>query len=276
MAAYGGPQPSDSQLINRKTLSSSYAAMTIVEEVTLLILLVSGVTAQLGSRVIGGVTCPKNSQPWHVGIYDSNRFYCSGALLTKNWVVTAAHCRSAGNTFVRLGEHNMALNEGTEQQRKAAKFIVHPDYDPGSKDNDIMLIKLSSSVDINDSAQPISLGTQCAPPGTQCLVTGWGTVTSPKPKIPVELQCAYLIIVSQRECEEVYPDAITPNMICAGWREGGADSCQGDSGGPLICNEALQGIVSWGPEVCGQPRKPGVYTKVCNYIGWIQWIIRTM
>ncbi|CAO2611645.1 Tissue-type plasminogen activator [Lemmus lemmus] len=46
-----------------------------------------------------------------------------------------------------------------------------------------------------------------------------------------------------------------------------------DSGGPLVCminkHMTLVGIISWGIG-CGQKDVPGIYTKVTNYIDWIQ------
>lgn len=60
----------------------------------------------------------------------------------------------------------------------------------------------------------------------------------------------------------------------------GTDTCQGDSGGPLVCRSdrggagtpyILWGITSWG-EGCGDKRKPGVYTKVLDYLDWIRSI----
>ena len=62
-------------------------------------------------------------------------------------------------------------------------------------------------------------------------------------------------------------------MFCAGYLAGGIDSCQGDSGGPMVCTSrernTLLGIISWGYG-CGRANKPGVYTKVVNYLDWIR------
>ena len=62
-------------------------------------------------------------------------------------------------------------------------------------------------------------------------------------------------------------------MFCAGDLQGGSDACQGDSGGPAVrliqgC-PTLLGITSWGYG-CGTPNKPGVYTKVSEYVKWIK------
>nr|XP_044990421.1 kallikrein-13 isoform X3 [Jaculus jaculus] len=86
---------------------------------------------------------------------------------------------------------------------------------------------------------------------------------------PQALQCANIELRSDEECRQVYPGKITANMLCAGTKEGGKDSCEGDSGGPLVCNHRLHGIISWGDFPCGQPNRPGVYTRVSKYLHWI-------
>lgn len=45
--------------------------------------------------------------------------------------------------------------------------------------------------------------------------------------------------------------------------------CFGDSGGPLVQNGTLIGISSWIHAPCGGTGAPSAFTKVSNYIPWI-------
>ncbi|XP_033928219.1 kallikrein-11-like isoform X2 [Melopsittacus undulatus] len=224
-----------------------------------LVLVVSMVTPAVDgdTRVVGGMDCEPHSQPWQVAILDMYKLYCGGVLVDKEWVVTAAHCTTPGITSVHMGKHNLYTREQGEVQKMVQKMVAHPSYDPTTKDNDIMLMKLLTPVTITDRIQPIPVASCLPRPGTTCTTSGWGATTSP-----------------EAECQRLYPGSITDNMLCAGSLQGGRDSCQGDSGGPLVCNKSLQGIVSWGMEKCGQPKRPGVYTKVCRYAQWIHQTIK--
>uniref|UniRef100_A0A2I3RIS2 Serine protease 1 n=2 Tax=Pan TaxID=9596 RepID=A0A2I3RIS2_PANTR len=211
-------------------------------------------------KIVGGYTCQKNSLPYQVSL-NSGYHFCGGSLINEQWVVSAGHCYKS-RIQVRLGEHNIEFIN-------AAKIIRHPQYDKKTLNNDIMLIKLSSRAVINARVSTISLPTAPPATGTKCLISGWGNTASSGADYPDELQCLDAPVLSQAKCEASYPGEITSNMFCVGFLEGGKDSCQGDSGGPVVCNGQLQGVVSWG-DGCAQKNKPGVYTKVYNYVNWIK------
>ncbi|KAM9299508.1 uncharacterized protein PAF06_016588 [Gastrophryne carolinensis] len=224
-------------------------------------------------RIIGGEECEPNSQPWQVALFHFEIFICGGILIDPNWVLTAAHCW-ATNINIRLGVHNVRVYKGLEQFRYAVKMCRHPNYNLTTYDNDIMLIKLDSPAEINDYVMPITLPTEQVEDHFVCTVSGWGSTTSPEETYPDVLQCLNITIIPHPDCQLYYEgEIITDNMLCAGDLEGGMDTCQGDSGGPLACDSILQGITSWGDPICGQPNQPGIFTKVLNYISWIQDIM---
>ncbi|KAF3691762.1 Trypsin-3 [Channa argus] len=218
-------------------------------------------------KIVGGYECRKNSVPYQVSLNGGYHF-CGGSLISSTWVVSAAHCYKS-RIQVRLGEHNIAVNEGTEQFISSAKVIRHPNYSSYSLDNDIMLIKLSKPATLNSYVKTVSLPSSCASAGSTCLISGWGNTSSSSSNYPDRLMCLDAPILSDSSCKNSYPGQITANMFCAGFLEGGKDSCQGDSGGPVVCSGQLQGVVSWGYG-CAQRNNPGVYTKVCNYNTWIR------
>ncbi|XP_044533219.1 anionic trypsin-like [Gracilinanus agilis] len=215
-------------------------------------------------KIVGGYTCEENGVPYQVSL-NAGYHFCGGSLINEQWVVSAAHCYKS-RIQVRLGEHNIEVNEGNEQFIDAQKIIRHPNYNSRTLNNDIMLIKLKTPAVLSSRVTAISLPKSCAPAGTECLISGWGNTGYDYPDL---LQCLNAPILSDAKCKSSYPGQITENMICAGFLEGGKDSCQGDSGGPVVCNGELQGVVSWGIG-CAQKNYPGVYTKVCNYVDWIE------
>nr|XP_028598527.1 trypsin-like [Podarcis muralis] len=256
--------------------STPCRAMRLLAMVVLLLTLTA--SAQDESRIIGGQDCALGEQRYQVVLSNSKRngpdILCGGVLIDKYWVLTAAHCNQQGVIHTRMGDHSLRANEGSEQCITSAQKFPHPNYNPTTHDSDIMLIRLSNPAFINEYVRPIQLATQCVQPNTRCQVSGWGTTTTPQSQFPDILQCAQVYTISNEECNQAYPNGITENMLCAGVSRGGVDSCQGDSGGPLVCNGKLEGIVSWGMQICAQSGKPGVYTKICRFTDWIQSVIR--
>ena len=72
---------------------------------------------------------------------------------------------------------------------------------------------------------------------------------------------------------------VRDTQLCAGaFPKPGKTLCSGDSGGPLQCvgSDGLwyqYGTLSYGANKCGAANEPDVFTKVSQYIDWIEGTI---
>ncbi|NDD92566.1 serine protease [bacterium] len=230
--------------------------------------------------IVGGEEALPGEFPFIVSIQSQGDFhFCGGSLIAKRWVLTAAHCVSAGDESgikIVAGLHEQGVLKGT-QSLEVEKIIQHPKYGTtnSSYDYDYALVELKQDaafdpVALNTQEISISDNESSAPAST---TAGWGTLKESGSPATV-LQKVTVPLVSKKNCSSGYPGEITDRMICAGLKAGGKDSCQGDSGGPLVVLDAqdrpfLAGVVSWG-EGCARPRKYGVYSKVNAEIDWIR------
>jgi trypsin len=45
-----------------------------------------------GNRIVNGVPAAPNSIPYIVGVYYYGKYICGGSLISRNYVLSAAHC----------------------------------------------------------------------------------------------------------------------------------------------------------------------------------------
>ena len=237
-------------------------------------------------------------QPWQLSTFARNpanagkplwqlQHMCGGVLIAPGWVLSAAHCLANSDSTVgyrvRLGAEDIASGGGWTY--RIDRVVRHPSYRDPPKGRaatryDIALIHFVADNPAQGPAPtsqvqaiPIDRGGPL-PWDLPVYATGWGRVTNTQSRsIMMKVQ---LRTIGTPTCEQKWGAAtINPDVICAS--QGRNQTCQGDSGGPLVNqqgNPTVLGIVSWNNQDCfGDVDKPGVYTRVGSYAGWIASVI---
>jgi trypsin len=236
-------------------------------------------------KIVGGIPATPGAYPWQASLVVSNisdagrAHFCGGSIYNEKWIVTAAHCMTGldpSQFQVIVGTYTL---NNSVKRNAVKRRIVNGSYEKvATSDSDVALIELVQPLDLSGPARPITILSPADEAtvlmeGKPLTVTGWGA-TQEGGNVVRDLRQVTVPFVTYKVCSDPlsYGKQITDNMICAGMMTGGKDSCQGDSGGPLVSVAApvqLVGVVSWG-DGCARPGKPGVYTRISNFKGWVE------
>jgi secreted trypsin-like serine protease len=221
-----------------------------------------GSTAAAGDApILGGTADGAGDYPTVVAIRVNNSL-CTGTLVTKDWVMTAAHCLDpavvggtrasiTANTRVILDSININVAGGTTVM--AADTVGDPQFDPNTEGaHDLGLIKLATPVTDRPPSR-VNLVAAHSPLGTVITLVGYGTTqASSQGGFGIEYSVARTVVACSTVTTSQFSDA---NVLCYTQTDL-KGQCNGDSGGPGIATiggvAMVVGISSFGDDACTQ------------------------
>ena len=214
-----------------------------------------------------------------VSIENSLGELCSGVVIGRDLVLTAAHC-----VMDRASYRISALTRAFRPQRfNVAALAIHPTFVPGTTPRtqpgiDLAMLKLdrpfgpeflpldpteAGRIDVGDAVTIAGFGVS-----SERLKGSARTLrqTNLVSLGPIEVANRVLIVVDRNRLAETT----------------GAGACRGDSGGPILAatqtGYQLYGIVSWssGPLRGARPSACGGLTAVTPVVEHLGWIVSSM
>ncbi|XP_049745137.1 complement C2 [Elephas maximus indicus] len=236
---------------------------------------------------VGNMSANASNQertPWHVTIKPKSQETCRGALISDQWVLTAAHCfRNAEELYlwrVFVGDPNSPWGKDFSIE----EVVISPGFDVFAKKNqgipefygdDIALLKLAEKVKMSTHARPICLpctveanlalrrprDSTCRDHESELLnklsvpayfVALNGNKLNINLKMGTERASCIQAVLQDKTTFPNLTDVrevVTDQFLCSGTQDDD-NSCKGESGGAVFLERRQRffqvGLVSWG------------------------------
>ncbi|GGK24655.1 serine protease [Pilimelia terevasa] len=173
--------------------------------------------------IVGGaeVSAPT---PWAAAVGWSRPGMCSGSVVARQWVLTAAHC-------LLPGDHTMTVAVGSADMAQGEVITVAEKHTR----HDLLLLKLVSPA---TQAVPVKLADADPPVGAENEIFGWGR-TSARAPAAGRLKVA-TVKVTRLDARDNKGGPAIESV------KGSGHAHKGDSGGPQFYQGAQVGVCSQG------------------------------
>lgn len=258
---------------------------------------VADATFEKTNGVVGLVILSKQPGVNLKGEPNMSEAICTGSLIGKRTVLTAAHCLYDPNITDVIAVFNPSLDDGSKQKAfiHGARAIPSELFSPSSKGgsfvegkpwNDIAIVQLRSDApaDFQLTQLPTEKDLGLLKAGSDILLAGYG-VTNPIVNVEKMVKGKKVItpVVDASDTAGILRFVTTKVLIATKDNKeieidqlgGTRGACHGDSGGPAFIKNAegtytIIGVTSRGTDLNGNCDKQNVYTNVYGQLDWIK------
>jgi hypothetical protein len=244
--------------------------VTVIQLLVVLALLLAW--PQSAAAIVGGAASADPSVARHVALIVGSRgTSCTGVVVARNLVLTAAHCALPGADY-KIVEFDAAHRPTL---RDVSMVVVHPQFELNvllghRATADVALLKTTAPLPATFVPVPLAVQHKLVAVGDRLLVVGYGVAVRGDGKTGGTIRSANLVTTGQ-------PGTLQIRLVdsATNGARAGLSACTGDSGAPVFelsdSPLAVVGIVSWstGPALtdgCGG--LTGV-TPLVRYRDWI-------
>lgn len=133
-------------------------------------------------KIVGGAPVSATDRPWVIKIHYQGKGLCTGTLVHREWVITAAHCFADKTLTEDWSEFSLlGGGDGSFPQLVVLPAVetvhIHPDYkDYKTLGQDMALVHLKSPVTHSPTLASIPFGKFPAGEEAPVTISGWGYV----------------------------------------------------------------------------------------------------
>ncbi|XP_031616948.1 trypsin-4-like [Contarinia nasturtii] len=184
-------------------------------------------------QIINGNITTREKYPWIVSMNTASKIHWIICLISKKWVITSAHCYEnrwfPSYQFIRAGSD---LPESDGVWSYIETWIIHPDYDSNTAENDVALILLSSELEESNKICLIEMVNQgyVIEDGLEVRTAAFGE-TCDECKIGQQLFELVQTTCTPVESEKSeFDDGTGGTVMCSIDKQEKSTICDGDSG----------------------------------------------